>query len=139
MTLYRVMAENGLFTRKWRATGCAPVAAANQTLVAWRGERIKVEDYLVPEQTDFCERLIMPAVQGLGPKRIFGKVAGEASTYMQRCMGADRMHMKGFQDETKCRQQVKNHSRQGALQDRDVKISSAYSYDASSYEIYARQ
>jgi hypothetical protein len=49
--LYRMMVENGLFTRKWRQLAVTPVGGSNQTLVVTaQGKRIKVEDYLVSEQ-----------------------------------------------------------------------------------------
>lgn len=45
--LYRVMVENGLFTRKWRQLNVVPVGGSNQMLVVTvQGKRFKVEDHL---------------------------------------------------------------------------------------------
>jgi molybdate transport system substrate-binding protein len=81
--LYRVMVENGLFTKKWRQLDAAPVGGSNQTLVVTaQGKRIKVEDYLVPEQ-QVPAKAMYAAVQALVPKDIRELLQARRQQYMQ--------------------------------------------------------
>ena len=81
--LYRVMVENGLFTRKWRQLDAAPVGGSNQTLVVTaQGKRIKVEDYLVPEQ-QVSAKVMYAAVQALVPRDIWERLKARRQQYMQ--------------------------------------------------------
>jgi len=81
--LYRVIIENGLFTRKWRHLHEAPVGGSNQTLVVTaRGKRIKVEDYLVSEQ-QASAKAMYAAVQALVPKEIWERLQARRQQYMQ--------------------------------------------------------
>jgi hypothetical protein len=81
--LYRVLVENGLFTRKWRQLTAAPVGGSNQTLVVTaRGQRIKVEDYLVSEQ-QVSAKAMYTAVQALVPKEIWERLQAKRQQYMQ--------------------------------------------------------
>jgi hypothetical protein len=81
--LYRVMVENGLFTRKWRQLDAAPVGGSNQTLVVTgQGKRIKVEDYLVSEQ-QVSAKVMYAAVQALVPKEIWKRLQARRQQYMQ--------------------------------------------------------
>ncbi|MDD5168122.1 MAG: hypothetical protein PHN75_04830 [Syntrophales bacterium] len=81
--LYRVMVENGLFTRKWRQMDAAPVGGSNQTLaVTAQGKRIKVEDYLVSDQ-QVSAKAMYAAVQALVPKEIWERLQARRQQYMQ--------------------------------------------------------
>ena len=81
--LYRVMVENGLFTRKWRQLDTAPVGGSNQTLVVTaQGKRIKVEDYVVTEQ-QVSAKVMYAAVQALVPKEIWERLQARRQQYMQ--------------------------------------------------------
>jgi hypothetical protein len=81
--LYRVMVENGLFTRKWRQLDAVLVGGSNQTLiVAAQGKRIKVEDYLVSEQ-QVSAKVMYTAVQALVPKEIWERLQAKRQQYMQ--------------------------------------------------------
>ncbi|MDO9567335.1 MAG: hypothetical protein Q7J15_11435 [Candidatus Desulfaltia sp.] len=81
--LYRVMVENGLFTRKWRQLDAAPVGGSNQTLVVTaQGKRIKVGDYLVPEQ-QVSAKVMYAAVQALVPRDIWERLKARRQQYMQ--------------------------------------------------------
>lgn len=81
--LYRVMVENGLFTRKWRRLNAAPVGGSNQALVVTaQGKRFKVEDYLVPEQQASAEAMYA-AVRALVPKEIWDRLQAKRRQYMQ--------------------------------------------------------
>jgi hypothetical protein len=81
--LYRVMVENGLFTRQWRQLDAAPVGGSNQTLVVTaQGKRIKVEDYLVSEQ-QVSAKVMYAAVQALVPKEIWERLQARRQQYMQ--------------------------------------------------------
>ncbi len=81
--LYRIMVENGLFTRKWRQLTAVPVGGSNQTLIvtAW-GKRIKVEDYLVSDQ-QVSAKVMYAAVQALVPKDIGERLKARRQQYMQ--------------------------------------------------------
>ena len=81
--LYRLMVENGLFTRKWRQLDAAPVGGSNQTLVVTaRGKQTKVEDYLVSEQ-QASAKAMYAAVQALVPKDIWKRLQPRRQQYMQ--------------------------------------------------------
>ena len=81
--LYRVMVENGLFTRKWQQLDAAPVGGSHQALVATaQGKRIKVEDYLIPEQQVSAKKMYA-AVQALVPKEIWERLQAKRQQYMQ--------------------------------------------------------
>jgi hypothetical protein len=81
--LYRVMVENGLFTRKWRQLDMVPVGGSNQTLVVTaQGKLIKVEDYLVSEQ-QVSAKAMYSAVQALVPKDIWERLQARRQQYMQ--------------------------------------------------------
>ena len=81
--LYRVMVENGLFTRKWWQLDAPPVGGSNQTLVVTaQGKRIKVEDYLVSEQ-QASAKVMYAAVQALVPKEIWERLQARRQQYMQ--------------------------------------------------------
>ena len=81
--LYRVMVENGLFTRKWRQLAAEPVGGSNQTLVVTaQGKRIKVEDYVVSEQ-QVSAKVMYAAVQALVPKEIWERLEARRQQYMQ--------------------------------------------------------
>jgi hypothetical protein len=81
--LYRVMVENGLFTRKWRQLDAAPVGGSNQTLVVTaQGKRITVEDYLVSEQQGSA-KVMYEAVQAMVPKEIWERLQAKRQQYMQ--------------------------------------------------------
>ena len=81
--LYRVIVENGLFTQKWRQLDAAPVGGSNQALVVTvQGKRIKVEDYLIPEQ-QVSAKVMYAAVQALVPKEIWKRLQARRQQYMQ--------------------------------------------------------
>ena len=81
--LYRVMVENGLFTRKWRQMDTGPVGGSNQTLVVTaQGKRIKVEDYLVSGQ-QAPAKAMYAAVRALVPKKIWARLQARRQHYMQ--------------------------------------------------------
>lgn len=81
--LYRMMVENGLFTRKWRQLTAAPVGGSNQTLIVTaQGKRIKVEDYLVSEQ-QVSAKVMYATVQALVPKEIWERLQVRRQQYMQ--------------------------------------------------------
>jgi hypothetical protein len=81
--LYRVMVENGLFTRKWRQLDAAPVGGSNQTLlVTAQGKHIKVEDYLVSEQ-QVSAKAMYAAVQALVPREMWRRLQARRQKYMQ--------------------------------------------------------
>jgi hypothetical protein len=81
--LHRVMAENGLFTQKWRRLDPAPVGGSNQKLVVTaRGKRFKVEDYLISEQQDSAQAMYA-AVRSLVPKEIWERLQAKRRQYMQ--------------------------------------------------------
>ena len=81
--LYRVMVENGIFTRKWRQLDAAPIGGSNQTLVVTaQGKRIKVEDYVVSEQ-QVSAKVMYVAVQALVPKEIWERLQARRQQYMQ--------------------------------------------------------
>ncbi len=81
--VYRVIVENGLFTRKWRQLDQAPVGGSNQTLIVMvKGKRIKIEDYLVPEQ-QFSAKLMYAAVQALVPQEIWERLQARRQKYVQ--------------------------------------------------------
>lgn len=81
--LYRVMAENGLFTRKWRQLDAAPVGGSTQTLVVTaQGKRIKIGDYLVSKQ-QVSAKVMYAAVQALVPKEIWERLQARRQQYMQ--------------------------------------------------------
>jgi len=81
--LYRVIVDNGLFTRKWRQLDVAPVGGRNQTLVVTaHGKRIRVEDYLVSEQQISAD-VMYAAVQALVPKEIWERLQARRHQYMQ--------------------------------------------------------
>lgn len=81
--LYRVIVENGLFTRKWRQLDAAPVGGSNQTLVVTAmGKQIRVEDYLVSEQ-QVLANVMYAAVQVLVPKEIWERLQAKRQQYMQ--------------------------------------------------------
>jgi hypothetical protein len=83
-SLYRVMIENGLFTRKWQQLDAAPIGGSNQTLVvAAQGKRIKVEDYLISEQR-VSAKAMYAAVNALVPKEILERLQARRSKYMQK-------------------------------------------------------
>jgi hypothetical protein len=81
--LYRVMVENGLFTRKWRQMDAGRVGGSNQTLVVTaQGKRIRIEDYLVSEQQGPA-KVMYAAVQALVPKEIWERLQARRQQYMQ--------------------------------------------------------
>jgi hypothetical protein len=81
--LYRAMVENGLFTRKWRQLDTAPVGGSHQRLaVTAQGKRIKIEDYLIPEQ-QVSAKIMYAAVQVLVPKEIWERLQARRQQYMQ--------------------------------------------------------
>jgi len=81
--LYRVMVENGLFTRKWLQLDAPPVGGSNQTLVVTaQGKRIKVEDFLVSEQ-QVSAKVMYAAVQALVPRKIWERLQARRQRYMQ--------------------------------------------------------
>lgn len=81
--LYRVMIENGLFTRKWRQLDGAPVGGRKQTMtVTAQGKQITVEDYLVSEQ-QVSAKAMYAAVQALVPKEIWKRLQARRQKYMQ--------------------------------------------------------
>src|SRR6266487_6876454 len=81
--LYRVMVENGLFTRKWRQTDNPPVGGSSQSLaVTARGKRVLVEDYLVSEQQAPAEKMYA-AVRALVPKDVWERLQAKRQQYMQ--------------------------------------------------------
>ena len=81
--LYRVMVENGLFTRRWRERDAPPVGGSNQTMVVTaRGKRITVEDYLVSEQ-QASAKVMYAAVQALVPKDVWERLEARRKQYMQ--------------------------------------------------------
>jgi len=81
--LYRVMVENGLFTKKWRQLNPTPVGGSHQTLVVTaQGKRITVEDYLVRDQ-QASAKAIYSAVQAAVPKDIWERLQARRQQYMQ--------------------------------------------------------
>lgn len=82
--LYRIMVENGLFTRKWRQMGGGLVGSRYQKLIVTaQGKKIQVEDSLVYEQ-QAPAKVIYSAVQALVPQKIWEQLQAQRQLYMQR-------------------------------------------------------
>lgn len=81
--LYRVLVENGLFTRKWRQQDAPLVGGSNQALVVTaQGKQIKIKDRFVSEQ-QVPVKIMYAAVQALVPEEIWGRLQARRQQYMQ--------------------------------------------------------
>lgn len=81
--LYRLMAEEGLFTREWKQTDSPPTGAPSHSLtVTAGGKTFGVRDYLIPEQEPAASAMF-EAVEALVPGDIRASLKARRQQYVQ--------------------------------------------------------
>lgn len=82
---YRVLVDQGLFTRNWRVTDDPPVGGEVEWLEARAGgEEVRIPAYLASESAQDAAATIYTAARGLVPQSLWGWVSERQREYETR-------------------------------------------------------